>query len=89
MGLECSVCRNSGELGRSKVLDNVWPVCECTGHLQIFLWIKYRAQVLEPRAVVVEVACAEYVSYLACWPIGEPCENYGGGQKPAELPTST
>lgn len=29
----------------------------------------------------VEDAFPEYVSDLACWPIGEPCENYGGGQR--------
>ena len=43
---------------------------------------------MEPGAFGVEGAF-EYVSDLACWPIGEPCENYGGGQRHAELLTST
>jgi hypothetical protein len=44
---------------------------------------------VEPGAFGVEGAFPEYVSDLACWPIGEPCENYGGGQRHAELLTST
>ena len=44
---------------------------------------------MEPGAFGVEGAFPEYVSDLACWPIGEPCENYGGGQRHAELLTST
>ncbi len=62
-------------------------MCENTVHLQMCLEIKkYRA---EPGAFGVEGAFPEHVSDLAFRPIGEPCENYGGGQRHAELPTST
>lgn len=67
----------------------MWPVCESTVHLQMCLEIKNRAEVMEPGGFGVEGAFPEYVSGLACWPIGKPYENYGGGQRHAELPIST
>lgn len=50
----------------------MWPVCESTVHLQMCLEIKNRAEVMEPGGFGVEGAFPEYVSGLACWPIGKP-----------------